>query len=207
MLTQNKTITAYPKRVPKTVDYEKIQQLGRELLVALGEDPDREGLRDTPRRWASWWREFIEYQPGNTDTSFEAVTSGQMVVISGIRIYSLCEHHLLPFWCDVSIAYIAKDRVLGLSKFARIAHRIAHKLQLQERISNGIADEVQRVTGSPDVAVLGSGVHMCMVMRGIKSGGLVSSLVTRGTFSSQPDTRADFLRMAEFKNDDRALLP
>ena len=207
MLTQNKTITAYPKRVPKTVDYEKIQQLGRELLVALGEDPDREGLRDTPRRWASWWREFIEYQPGNTDTSFEAVTSGQMVVISGIRIYSLCEHHLLPFWCDVSIAYIAKDRVLGLSKFARIAHRIAHKLQLQERISNGIADEVQRVTGSPDVAVLVSGVHMCMVMRGIKSGGLVSSLVTRGTFSSQPDTRADFLRMAEFKNDDRALLP
>src|ERR1041385_1231477 len=207
MLTQNKTITAYPKRVPKTVDYEKIQQLGRELLVALGEDPDREGLRDTPRRWASWWREFIEYQPGNTDTSFEAVTSGQMVVISGIRIYSLCEHHLLPFWCDVSIAYIAKDRVLGLSKFARIAHRIAHKLQLQERISNGIADEVERVTGSPDVAVMVSGVHMCMVMRGIKSGGLVSSLVTRGTFSSQPDTRADFLRMAGFKNDDRAMLP
>ena len=207
MLTQNKTITAYPKRVPKTVDYDKIQQLGRELLVALGEDPDREGLQDTPRRWASWWREFIEYQPGNTDTSFESVTTGQMVVVSGIRIYSLCEHHLLPFWCDVSIAYIAKDRVLGLSKFARIAHRIAHKLQLQERISNGIADEVQRVTGSSDVAVLVSGVHMCMVMRGIKSGGLVSSLVTRGAFSSQPDTRADFLRMTGFKNDAQALLP
>ena len=207
MLSQNKTITAYPKRVPKTVDYDKIQQLGRELLVALGEDPDREGLKDTPRRWASWWREFIEYQPGNTDTSFEAVTTDQMVVVSGIRIYSLCEHHLLPFWCDVSIGYIARDRVLGLSKFARIAHRIAHKLQLQERISKAIADEVERVTGSPDVAVLVSGVHMCMVMRGIKSDGLVSSLVSRGAFSSQPDIRADFLHLAGFKSDAQALLP
>jgi GTP cyclohydrolase I len=201
MLTQKKMITAYPKRVPKTVDYDRIMELGRELLVALGEDPDREGLRDTPRRWASWWREFMEYQPGNTDTSFEAVTTDQMVVVSGIRIYSLCEHHLLPFWCDVSIGYIARDRVLGLSKFARIAHRLAHKLQLQERISNGIADEVERVTESPDVAVMVSGVHMCMVMRGIKSGGLVSSLVTRGVFSSQPDTRADFLRIAGLKAD------
>ncbi len=207
MLSQNKTITAYPKRVTKTVDYEKIQQLGRELLVALGEDPEREGLKDTPRRWAAWWREFIEYQPGNTDTSFEAVTTDQMVVVSGIRIYSLCEHHLLPFWCDVSIGYIAKDRVLGLSKFARIAHRIAHKLQLQERISNAIADEVERVTGSHDVAVLVSGVHMCLVMRGIKSDGLVSSLVSRGAFSSQPDTRADFLHLAGFKSDAQALLP
>src|SRR5258707_8427874 len=162
MLSQNKTITAYPKRVTRTVDYNKILEIGRELLVALGEDPDREGLKDTPRRWASWWREFIEYQPGKTDTSFEAVTTGQMVVVSGIRIYSLCEHHLLPFWCDVSIGYITKDRVLGLSKFARIAHRIAHKLQLQERISNAIADEVERVTDSPDVAVLVCRVPICL---------------------------------------------
>jgi GTP cyclohydrolase I len=201
MLNQNKVITTYPKRVGKTVDYERIKELGRELLVALGEDPDREGIQDTPRRWASWWREFIEYQPGTTDTTFEAVTSNQMVVVSGIRIYSLCEHHLLPFWCDVSMAYIARDRVLGLSKFARIAHRIAHRLQLQERIVNGIADEIEHRTGSPDVAVLASGVHMCMTMRGIKSGGMVASLVTRGAFQAQADTRADFLRLAGYKNE------
>src|SRR5258706_7534997 len=207
MLSQNKTITAYPKRVTKTVDDEKRQRLGRDLLVPLDKDQDREGLKDTPRRWAAWWREFIEYQPGNTDTSFEAVTTDQMVVVSGIRIYSLCEHHLLPFWCDVSIGYIAKDRVLGLSKFARIAHRIAHKLQLQERISNAIADEVERVTDSPDVAELVGGVHMCMVMRGIKADGLVSSLGSRGAFSGQPDTRADFLHLAGFKSDAQALLP
>jgi GTP cyclohydrolase IA len=196
MLEQKKTVTAYTKHAPRTVDYERLKELGHELLVALGEDPEREGLIDTPRRWASWWREFIEYQPGATDTSFEAVTSNQMVVVSGMRVYSLCEHHLLPFWCDISIGYIANGRVLGLSKFARIAHRIAHRLQLQERIVNSIADEVQRVTGSPDVAVLSSGVHMCMVMRGIKTDAKVTSIVTRGAFKDDPDVRADFLRLS-----------
>jgi len=199
ILDKDKVIAEYAKRAPHTVDYEKLLSLGHELLVALGEDPDREGLADTPRRWASWWREFIEYKPGTTDTSFEAVTSDQMVVVSGMRVYSLCEHHLLPFWCDVSIGYIANERVLGLSKFARIAHRIAHRLQLQERIVNGIADEVQRVTGSTDVAVLSSGVHMCMVMRGIKTDSVVSSLVTRGSFQADPAVRNDFLRLSGFK--------
>jgi GTP cyclohydrolase I len=199
ILDQDKVINEYAKRAPHTVDYEKLLSLGHELLVALGEDPDREGLADTPRRWASWWREFIEYKPGTTDTSFEAVTSDQMVVVSGMRVYSLCEHHLLPFWCDVSIGYIANGRVLGLSKFARIAHRIAHRLQLQERIVNGIADEVQRVTGSADVAVLSSGVHMCMAMRGIKTDSVVSSLVTRGSFKADPAVRNDFLRLSGSK--------
>jgi len=188
---------------PKTIDYDRVLELGRELLIALGEDPEREGIRDTPRRWASWWREFIEYDPGTTDTAFEAVTSDQMVVVSGIRVYSLCEHHLLPFWCDVSIAYTVKDQVLGLSKFARIAQKVAHNLQLQERIVNGIADEVESVTGSPNVAVLASGVHMCMVMRGIKTESTVSSIVTRGTFKNEPDVRADFLRLAGYKSESR----
>jgi GTP cyclohydrolase IA len=197
----NKTMAKYPEAISTTVDYEKLLELGREVLIALGEDPEREGLIDTPRRWASWWKEFIEYQPGTTDTTFDAVTTDQMVVVSGIRIYSLCEHHLLPFWCDVSIGYVVQQQVLGLSKFARIAHEVAHRLQLQERIANGIADEIEQVTGSPHVAVLASGVHMCMVMRGIKSGGVVSSLVTRGSFADQPDTRADFLRLAAQKRE------
>lgn len=201
MLIQNQVVATNGngKNAPKHVDYEKVMELGRELLIALGEDPDREGIKDTPRRWASWWREFIEYQPGTTDTSFEPITTDQMVVISGMRVYSLCEHHLLPFWCDVSIGYVVHDKVLGLSKFARIAQKVAHHLQLQERVVHDIADEVQAVTGSSDVAVLASGVHMCMVMRGIKTQGLVSSLDTRGVFSTQPDMRADFLQLAGYK--------
>src|SRR5579872_4051622 len=125
-MLRNKTVAIYPQKSAKTVDYERVLELGRELLVALGEDPNREGLQDTPRRWAAWWREFIEYKPGTTDTSFEATTANQMVVVSGIRVYSLCEHHLLPFWCDISVGYIVHERVLGLSKFARIAEQVAH---------------------------------------------------------------------------------
>jgi GTP cyclohydrolase I len=151
------------------VDRQRIEELGRELLVALGENPQRPGIQDTPRRWANWWAEFMDYQPGKTDTAFEAITSDQMVTISGMRVYSLCEHHLLPFYADIHIGYIADGHVLGLSKFARIAHQFAHRLQIQEQLTNQIADEVVKLTGSEDVAVLAEGEHLCMTMRGIKT--------------------------------------
>jgi len=195
----NHNHTDVKETTARAIDYDRVLTLGRELLIALGEDPDREGVADTPRRWASWWKEFIEYDPGVTDTTFESVTSGQMVVVSGMRVYSICEHHLLPFWCDISIGYIVRDKVLGLSKFARLAHDISHRLQLQERIVNELADQVIEVTGSPDVAVMASGVHMCMVMRGIRTEGTVTSLVNRGTFVTQPDLRADFLNFTKLK--------
>lgn len=177
------------------VDYAVLERLGRDLLVALGEDPEREGLHDTPRRWASWWKEFIEYEETKTDTVFEAITSDQLVIVSGMRVYSICEHHLLPFWADIAIGYVVHDKVLGLSKFARIAQKAGHKLQLQERMIQEIADEVVRVTKSPDVIVLARGVHMCMVMRGIRTEGTMSSMITRGLFGTQSDLRADFLRL------------
>ncbi len=179
------------------IDEDALTAMGRALLLAIGENPDRDGLSDTPRRWASWWKEFIDYQPGNTETTFEATTAGQLVVIGGMRVYSMCEHHLLPFWCDISVGYVVREKVLGLSKFARIAQERAHRLQLQERLIHEIADEVVRVTESPDVVVMARGVHLCMVMRGIKTEGLVSSLITRGTFASDAAMRADFLRLAE----------
>lgn len=172
-----------------------LELLARDLLLAIGEDPTREGLRDTPRRFAAWWREFIEYDPGNTETTFEAVTTDQMVIVSGLRIFSLCEHHLLPFWCDVAIGYIADGRVLGLSKFARVAHQVAHRLQLQERLTHSIADEIEHLTGSGDVAVLAHGEHLCMVMRGIKTSGRMTSSVMRGAFRDKPEARAEFLRL------------
>ncbi|MHB8628904.1 MAG: GTP cyclohydrolase I [Aggregatilineales bacterium] len=186
-----------PKQAP--IDDMRLMELAHELLHVLGEDPEREGLRQTPRRWASWWKEFIEYEPGNIDTAFEAITSNQLVVVSGIRVYSICEHHLLPFWCDVSIGYIVCKKVLGLSKFARIAQQSAHKLQLQERMVGEIADEIQRVTESPDVAVAAHGIHLCMLMRGIRTGAEISSLITRGAFSDKPEIRSDFMRLAKRK--------
>src|SRR5260370_34629774 len=92
---------AEAQQLEKKVDYPKLLELGRELLVAIGEDPGREGLADTPRRWADWWREFIEYDPGKTETAFESVSADQMVTVSGMRVWSMCEHHMLPFYCDV----------------------------------------------------------------------------------------------------------
>lgn len=165
------------------------------ILKAIGEDPNREGLRDTPHRVARFWEEFINYDPGQVDVTFESVQVDQMVVVKGIRVYSLCEHHLLPFWCDVSIGYITRDKVLGLSKLARIAHKHAHKLQIQERLVCNIANEVERLAGTNDVAVLAEGVHMCMLMRGIKTPATMITSNMRGVFRDLPASRAEFLSL------------
>lgn len=177
------------------ISQHRLEAICRDVLLAIGEDPDRDGLRDTPRRWANFWREFMEYEPGTLNTTFKSVSTDQMVVVSGMRIWSLCEHHLMPFWCDVSIGYIAQERVLGLSKFARIAHKYAHRLQLQERLVTQIADEVAKFTESKDVAVLAVGEHLCMSMRGISTPALMKSSVMRGVFLHGPSARQEFLSL------------
>ena len=185
------------ERIPKRVDYPRLLALGHELLLAIGEDPEREGLRETPRRWADSWREFIEYDPGTTETTFSSTTSDQLVSVSGIRVASLCEHHLLPFWCDVSIGYIPDEKVLGLSKFARIAHQFAHRLQLQEQLGQQIANEITRITGTMNVAVVLKGEHLCMTARGIRTPGRMTSSIMRGVFRTESETRMEFLRLIE----------
>lgn len=178
------------------VDFEKLKQVGRDLLVAIGEDPDRPALRDTPRRFANMWQEFIDYDPGRWDTTFEHVqNTDQMVVVSGIRVWSMCEHHLLPFWCDVSIAYIPREEVLGLSKFARIAHLCAHKPQIQEGLVRDIANKISIITGTDDVAVLAKGVHLCMSSRGVRSDAVMTSSAMHGIFRDSASTRSEFLAL------------
>jgi GTP cyclohydrolase IA len=189
--------STHVERQPKQVDYPRLLALGRELLIAIGEDPDREGLQETPRRWADFWREFIEYDPGTTEKTFSSVVADQMVCVSGLRVSSLCEHHLLPFWSDVSIGYIPDEKVLGLSKFARIAQQCAHRLQLQERLGQQIADEIIRITGTQNVAVVLKGEHLCMTARGIRMPGRMTSSVMRGIFRTQSEMRMEFLRLIE----------
>lgn len=178
----------------KTIDHAKVKSLVRELLIALGDDPDREGLQETPRRIANFWRDFIEYEPGKLDTTFSAVKHNQMVCVTGMRVWSMCEHHMLPFWCDVSIAYISGDKVLGLSKFARIAHKHAHKLTLQEQLVSDISEEVCRILGTDDVAVLAKGEHLCMTMRGIQTPHRMISSALDGQFH-QAEQRAEFFSL------------
>jgi GTP cyclohydrolase IA len=168
----------------------------REILAAIGEDPGRDGLRDTPRRFADWWREFVAHDPGRTETAFALEEADQLVAVRGMRVWSLCEHHLLPFRCDLTVGYIARDRILGLSKFGRLAHRAAHRLQLQERLASDLADDIGRLAGTPDVAVLARGEHLCMTMRGVRTPAEMASSVVRGAFRDDPRVRAEWLALA-----------
>jgi GTP cyclohydrolase I len=181
--------------VDPRVKLSELERICRELLCVIGEDIERPGLADTPSRFARSWLEFIDYDPGNIETTFETVHTDQMVVVSGIRVWSMCEHHLLPFHCDVSIGYITGGKVLGLSKFARVAQQAAHRLQIQEGLVHNIADEIVRLTGSDDVAVMGSGQHLCMVMRGAKAPATMKTSVMRGQFLESAPARAEFLEM------------
>lgn len=157
---------------------------------------DNPHMADTPRRWARWWKEFIDYDPGVMDTTFPVEQVDQMVVVRGIDVWSLCAHHLLPFSASVNIGYLAEDRVLGLSKFARIAHEAAHRPTSQEEMVARIADKVQEITGTSSVAVSATGVHLCMAMRGIKTPATMTTSVTRGAFRDHPETRAEWLALA-----------
>lgn len=177
-----------------TADIEKLTIIGKELLEALGENPDREGIADTPKRWAKWWAEFIDYDAGNVDTAFSHEVHDEMVVVSDLRVWTLCEHHLLPFYCDVAIGYIPNDKVLGLSKFGRIAQKHAHKLQIQERLIDDIANEIQDLT-SEHVAVIGTGEHLCMTTRGVRMSSKMTTSVLRGQFRKEHAVRDEFLRL------------
>lgn len=178
---------------------ERLESLCRQLLIEIDPEPKRADLAETPRRWAAWWLEFIEHQPGTTDTAFETVQTDQMVIVSGIRVWSLCEHHLLPFWCDVAVGYLTRGHLIGLSKLARIAHQYAHRLQVQERLVEDIAAHVEKVTRSSDVGVIASGEHLCMTMRGIRTPALMTSSALHGTFRSDARVRAEFLELARRK--------
>lgn len=171
-------------------------EIGRRLLKEIGEDPDRDGLRDTPERFARWWREFVDYDPGTISTLFETTTSNQMVTVSDMEVWSLCEHHLLPFRCSITVSYRPTGSLLGLSKFARIAHHHAHRLQVQERLVNDIAQDVRAITGSPDVAVVAHGEHLCMTMRGIKTSAHMTSTAYLGAFGDDSQLRAELFALA-----------
>lgn len=171
------------------------------ILSALGEDNEREGLQNTPLRVARFYTDFLlHYDPGNIDVTFEAVQVDQLVVVKGIQGWSLCEHHLLPFWFSASVGYVTGERVLGLSKIPRIVQKHAHKLQLQERLTNDVANEVMELTKARGVGVVIKGVHTCSVMRGIKAGG--SSMVTscmQGVLLANPHAKDEFLALAGLK--------
>lgn len=182
---------------PALFDVDLVRASTLTLLRAIGEDPHREGLKDTPGRVARFWEEFTVYDPGDIQTSFSHNGLDQMIVVGDIPFVSLCEHHLLPFWGTLSIAYIANDRVLGLSKLPRIVQKYAHRLQLQEQLCSQVARELCELLGHENVAVVGTATHTCMMMRGIKSDGVMKTSVMWGMFRTEGETRAEFFTLLQ----------
>ncbi len=174
----------------RQIDTEKIEACIREILVALGDDPTREGLRETPKRVAKMYEEvFAGMTVSNEEmvhlfgTTFEeeevANSPHQVVIVRDIPIFSYCEHHLaLMYNLTVSVAYLPKDKVIGLSKIARIADMVGRRLQLQERIGDEIAEIIEKITGSEAIMIKIEGEHSCMTARGIKKPGTSTTTLT-----------------------------
>ncbi len=182
----------------KKIDTEAIKMHVRGILQALGDDPDREGLKETPERVARMYEEVFEgmcYSNQEIAEMFRknfvqrsAEDSRDLVLVKDIEIFSYCEHHLaLMYDVRVSVAYLPKGKVLGLSKIARIADMVGKRLQLQERIGSDIAEIMELATDSHDVAVIIEGCHSCMTARGIKKTNAVTTTTTlRGRFKVDP---------------------
>jgi GTP cyclohydrolase I len=182
---------------------DKIRQMTdsyREILVALGEDPQREGLVDTPQR-AAKAMQFITggYRQDLGDLINNAVFTSdtdEMVIVSNIEMYSLCEHHMLPFIGKCHVAYIPKGKVIGLSKIARIVDYFARRLQIQEVLTKQIAECVNQSIGAQGVGVVVEAQHMCMMMRGVqKQNSVMTTSCMLGSFRNQQQTRDEFLRL------------
>ncbi|KUO93344.1 MAG: GTP cyclohydrolase I [Thermocladium sp. ECH_B] len=166
----------------------------RSILEAIGENPEREGLRDTPRRVADMYEELLEGYESEVDYTW-FTESTDLVVIAGIRFYSLCEHHVLPFMGLAHVAYIPRGKVIGLSKIPRIVQKYARRLQNQERMTHQIAQEIMETTGSPDVMVITEAYHLCVIMRGAKNTAGMVSLGLRGAFKTDRELREEVYEM------------
>lgn len=173
-------------RVQKTgtINKNKIERLVRQLLVELGENPDREGLVETPKRIAEMYEEIFSGYRMNAelDVSFKEETNA--IIARDIQFYSMCEHHMLPFFGRIHIAYVPNGRVFGLSKLVRLVEKYSRRMQVQERLTTEIADEISKreVSG---VIVIAEGEHLCMKMRGVRNNSSIMTIAYRGIFEEK----------------------
>lgn len=187
------------ERAAGGVDQERIRRAVREILIAVGEDPDREGLAETPDRVARMYAEVfagLHQDPRAYLRKLFTQKYDELVLVKDIRFESFCEHHLLPFIGVAHIAYIPNGRVVGLSKIPRVVDALAHRPQLQERLTEDLADLLMAELGAKGVAVVVEASHSCMTIRGIRKHG--SSMVTsalRGACKDRAATRAEVLSL------------
>lgn len=185
--------------VPET-GHGKIAELVREMLIHLGENPDREGLRRTPERFEKALRFLTSGYRQDPEKLLNgamfSVCYDEMVVLKDIELYSLCEHHLLPFFGKCHIAYIPDKKVVGLSKMARLVNMYARRLQIQERLTSQIANAIQEKLSPQGVGVIVEARHLCMVMRGVeKQNSTTTTSAMLGAFRENKQTRDEFLSL------------
>ncbi|MBT3248411.1 MAG: GTP cyclohydrolase I FolE [Actinobacteria bacterium] len=187
----------------ESVDLPRIEAAVKEILAALGEDPQRDGLTDTPARVARMYAEvckgIVENPADHLSKTFD-VDHDEMVMVKDIPFYSLCEHHMVPFFGNAHVAYIPKKegRIAGLSKLARLVDGFASRLQVQERLTSQIAEAIQTTLDPQGTLVVIEAEHLCMSMRGVKKAGAVTvTSAVRGIFRTDMATRSEAMRFIE----------
>ena len=184
---------------------DNVKKITFDLLKEIGEDPKREGLLDTPKRVAA----SFEFLTSGYNKNIEEVLNGavfnekydEMVLVKNIDFYSMCEHHLLPFYGKIHIAYVPDGKIVGLSKIPRIVEVFARRLQVQERMTQQIADTLNHYLEPQGVAVVSEAYHMCMMMRGVeKQNSSATASAVHGVFKEDPRTRAEFLNLISSKS-------
>jgi len=162
-----------------TVNKNKLEKLIRNLLIELGENPDREGLIGTPRRMAEMYEEIFAGYRMNSGLDISFSEQSDTIIAKDIQFYSMCEHHMLPFYGKINIAYVPAGRVFGISKLARLVEKYSRRLQIQERLTKEVADEIMKM-GVKGVLIIVEGEHLCMKMRGVRNGSLIMTVAYRG---------------------------
>lgn len=165
---------------------ERVKKLVRELIIEIGEDPTREGLKDTPERIAEMYKEIFGGYESDSELAVQFSEDSDVVIAKDIQFYSMCEHHMLPFFGKVHIAYSPNGRVFGISKLVRLVEKYSKRLQIQERFTKNIADELYS-QGVKGVVVLADAEHLCMKMRGVRNDARMTSVAYRGIYENKEE--------------------
>ncbi len=168
------------------MDDERVKKLVRELIIELGEDPTREGLRETPERIAEMYKEIFGGYDSDSELSVQFSEDSDVIIARDISFYSMCEHHMLPFFGKIHIAYSPNGRVFGISKLVRLVEKYSKRLQIQERLTKNIADELH-AQGVNGVAVIAEAEHLCMKMRGVRNDASMTTSAFRGLYEKKEE--------------------
>ena len=182
------------------MDKERVKKLVRELIIEIGEDPTREGLRETPERIAEMYKEIFEGYDTDSELSIQFSEDSDVVIAKDIRFYSMCEHHMLPFFGKINIAYSPNGRVFGISKLIRLVEKFSKRLQIQERLTKNIADELY-AQGVKGVIVMAEAEHLCMRMRGVRNDAMISTAAFRGIYEKKDERNNIVLMIRKGSNE------